>query len=231
MDRKINQFFFDKVARTYDESTAGTWMSPSAVALKTAPLLSRHSNLLDFGVGTGQVLSKLNVSSGCCRVFAVDIASGMIDVCRQKFPFITARQIESVTDIHEFMWPAFDLIVSSGVFEYIERVEEVIGTLRSLLSSRGELVFTYQPIIGGHPTQSRRVSVSHRSDDTVMVVGKGIAQGLETIVHRWHQHEITAFVCAAELEIVEHESFIAHYASAPNLVPKIYNLVRSKYRK
>lgn len=227
---KINRKFFDTISPVYDERTAGDWKSPSAVAAKAKPLLSAQTKLLDFGVGTGAVLTALDASATQSNIFAVDVASGMIDVCRNKFPAADIRQITSASEIITFGWPQFDLILSSGVFEYIERMDSVLCVLRELLNPCGELIFTYQPIVAHHPKQSSRATKTSWTVAFAGSIGLKIAQDIEAISFRWHAHEVHEFCRAAGLEIVHHESFVAYYDSGADTTttPRIYNLVRSR---
>lgn len=227
---RVNNDFFDKISSVYDERTARDWKSPSVVAAKAKLLLGPKTKLLDFGVGTGMVLTELDVSAMQTNIFAVDIASGMIEVCRGKFPAADIRQIRTAYDIRDFGWPQFDIILSSGVFDYIERIDNLLSILRELLSQSGELIFTYQPIVMHHPKQSDRATKIIWTVDFADSVGLNIPQNIEAIEFRWHAHEIHEFCQAAELEIVQHESFVAHYDSGADTTsaPRIYNLVRTK---
>jgi ubiquinone/menaquinone biosynthesis C-methylase UbiE len=229
---KINREFFHTISPVYDKRTAGDWKSPSAVAAKAKPLLSAQTKLLDFGVGTGAVLTALDVSVMQSNIFAVDVASGMIDVCRNKFPDADIRQITSACEISSFGWPQFDLILSSGVFEYIERIDNLLCVLKGILNQVGELIFTYQPIISHHPKQFDRVTKNSWTVNFAGSIGLNITQDIETITFRWHAHEVHDFCRAAGLEIVQHESFVAYYDPGPGTTapPRIYNLVRAKSR-
>ena len=229
---EINAEFFETISPVYDARTARDWKSPSAVAAKVKPLLGAKTKLLDFGVGTGAVLTALNGSVTQSNSFAVDVASGMIDVCRNKFPTANIRQITSASEISTFGWPQFDLILSSGVFEYIERIDSLLCVLKSLLNQFGELVFTYQPLVSHHPKQSDRVTKTPWTVDFAGSIGLSITHDIQAISYRWHAHEIHDLCWAAGLEIVQHESFVAYYDSGSDTtaIPRIYNLVRSKSR-
>lgn len=224
----INRDFFDTISVVYDKRTAGDWKAPSAVAAKAKPLLGAKTKLLDFGVGTGTVLTALDVSAIQSNIFAVDVASGMIDVCRNKFPAADIRQITTAGEISTFGWPQFDLILSSGVFEYIERIDSLLCVLKGYLNQVGELIFTYQPIISHHPKQFDRATKTSWTVDFAGSIGLNITQDIEVIEFRWHAHEVHDFCRAAGLEILQHESFIAYYDLRPDTTPRIYNLVRAK---
>jgi cyclopropane fatty-acyl-phospholipid synthase-like methyltransferase len=227
---KINAKFFDTISPVYDKRTRGDWKSPSAVAAQAKPLLDDTTNLLDFGVGTGAVLSALDVGVNSSKIFAVDVASTLIDEWRRKFPAADVRQIQTACEIGAFGWPQFDVIVSSGVFEYIERIDSLISDLSGLLNRSGELIFTYQPIISDHPRQSDRETKTHWTIDYAKSVGLEITQTLEAVTLRWHAHEVYEFCRAASLQIVQHESFVAFYdlGRETSPTPRIYNLVRAK---
>lgn len=186
---------------------------------------------MDFGVGTGQVLSALDVASTRCNVFAVDAALGMIEACKKKFPDACARQAKTACEISTFGWPLFDVILSSGVFEYVEQIDHVLGELKKLPAPGGELIFTYEPIISYHPNQSARVARTSWTVDYARAIGLNLEKDIEVAKCRWHMHEIEEITCVAGLKILEHQSLIAHYDGTQNhmtRIPKIYNLVRCK---
>tara|TARA_R110002096_G_scaffold169222_9_gene340787 strand:- start:6165 stop:6878 length:714 start_codon:yes stop_codon:yes gene_type:complete len=228
-ENKINREFFDTISPVYDKKTAADWKSPSAVAAVVKPLLGAKTKLLDFGVGTGNLLDALDVCVIQSNIFAVDVSSGMVEVCRKKFPAADIRQIKATCEISTFAWPKFDLIVSSGVFEYIERIDSLICTLKGFLNQVGELIFTYQPIIMHHAKQCDRTTKTFWTVKFAGSIGLKIARDIESIQFRWHTHEIHDFCRAASLEVIQHESFVAFYDGADTTAPpRIYNIVRAR---
>ena len=222
--------FFDTISSVYDQRTVGDWKSPSAVGAIAKPLIGSKTKLLDFGVGTGAVLTALDGSLMQANTFAVDVAAGMIAASRKKFPAVDIRQITTARDIRSFGWPQFELILSSGVFEYIERIDALLYALNGLLNKYGEIIFTYQPIVAHHPKQFDRASRVTWTTEFARSIGLNTSKNIETTEFRWHSHEIDEFCRTAGLKIIKHESFVAYYDLMidKTISPRIYNLVRAK---
>lgn len=227
---ELNTSFFNRLAPIYDMKTSVGWRSPDAVAKKLMGRVRPDTVILDFGVGTGQLLSSLGIDDSHSSVFAVDVAGAMIDMARKKFPRVQYRQLDSLSEIGDLGWPNFEYIISSGVFEYIENVQDLTCALANLLSREGELVFTYQPIISYHPVQGEKsIDVKWSSESSE---NRGV--DLEDVFHvrefMRHPHEMEHYCRKAGLALIEHESFVAYYDrdKLGNAVPKIYNLVRAR---
>ena len=82
------------------------------------------------------------------------------------------------------------------------------------LTPAGDVVFTYEPIIGGFGEQSERhhVAPGRRSDGTAIGITK----------HRWHPGEVDGVVAGAAILVRAHRLFVAYHNPQ---APIVYGIV------
>lgn len=83
----------------------------------------------------------------------------MLTVCRGKYPDIKLfhgdlKAYTAQCDVK------FDLIIASGVLEFIEDLNLLFHDCATLLSETGSCVFTYEPVIEFHKCQSENKSLT-----------------------------------------------------------------------
>jgi predicted TPR repeat methyltransferase len=149
--------YFDWLAEMYDETTAACqWSAPRYLAESGLRLLAPGSRVLDLGVGTGQSSAAfLAAGHQCC---GLDLAPAMLAQARAKHPELLLARADLDCPLG---WPvlagAFDLAISSGVYECLEDPVGFIGRVRANLKPGGYLVFTFDEFVPGHPVQGVRV--------------------------------------------------------------------------
>lgn len=90
--------------------------------------------VLDVGCGTGSLIERIVEKNNAARVYGIDIAPGMIDYCRKKWPKLCFDVCDAAAfDTQE----RFDTIVSNFSMHWIDRVEEVIKRYLSFLEPQG----------------------------------------------------------------------------------------------
>lgn len=102
---------------------------------------SDRLKILEVGCGTGYLTRSIINAFPNARITAVDIASGMIDICRKNIvkenvDFL-CEDIEEVTLNDEF-----DIIVSNATFQWLNNFEKTLKKLCSLLKKDGIICFS-----------------------------------------------------------------------------------------
>lgn len=116
------------------------------------------STLLDVGCG-GAALQRL--LPGHIEYFGVDIASEVITAQRDTSHFEVA-DLEEGQDC--FAGRQFDVVVCSGVFEYIQRRDRFLEFVRSKTAARGHLILSftnrhhYRDLLGIHRYEDPHVN-------------------------------------------------------------------------
>ncbi len=103
---------------------------------------SKDSVILDFGCGTGYYLMPLVKSAK--KIVAIDASKGMIEVLRKRINKYRIKKIKTrIASIENFETKEkFDLILSIGVFNYLDDIELVLSKTYNLLKRGGTFIFT-----------------------------------------------------------------------------------------
>jgi len=159
--------YYDKLASVYDEATGqeGRWTPPSFIYERIKKYLSKESMVLDLGVGTGKSIQFIYESDQYKAIVGVDVSDKMLNVCRENYPSVEAKLVQSVSEI-ENLETRFDVIISSGVLEFVENLQEALVACGSVLRKGGVFAFTYEPIIHNHPIQKYGASETVSSIDS-----------------------------------------------------------------
>lgn len=141
-----NQFveFFDEWSAEYDDSVAGNDLEYKKVFEYYNDILEliafrSHGNILEFGVGTGNLTKKL-IEHGH-HVIGVEPSRKMREIAQKKLPDVT------ILDGHFLDFPyedlAVDTITSSYAFHHLtdEEKEQAIARYARLLPQGGKIVF------------------------------------------------------------------------------------------
>lgn len=96
--------------------------------------------LLDAGIGSG--LSAQSFARAGLRIYGMDFAPAMLDVCRAKGFVAELKQ----HDLLQIPWPypdrTFDHVVCCGVLHFIAQLETVVGEVARVLADGGMFAFT-----------------------------------------------------------------------------------------
>ncbi|GIP32108.1 bifunctional 2-polyprenyl-6-hydroxyphenol methylase/3-demethylubiquinol 3-O-methyltransferase UbiG [Paenibacillus sp. J2TS4] len=115
--------------------------------------------VLDLGCGFGE-LAKYCVDQGAQSVHGIDISKQMLSIAH-KDPRITYHCM-AMEDLF-FERGAFDLIVSSLAFHYVENFKELMMNISNWLTVNGYLVFsTEHPVVLSRKEQSGWIENSDR---------------------------------------------------------------------
>lgn len=135
---------FEEWADSYDESVAGKDPQYAAVFFHYDKILDEvtkysSGNVLEFGVGTGNLTQKLMESNH--KVIGVEPSYAMREIAAEKLPGLCLYEGDFLT------FPSFDdsidTIVSSYAFHHLTDAEkdEAIAKFANLLTEKGKVVF------------------------------------------------------------------------------------------
>lgn len=129
--------FFATKAKDYDTEKSRTQnVSTIAQTILKEVFFSKEMNILDFGSGTGLLLSEIAPYVG--EITAVDISSAMNDVLHSKKEEIKCSlQIVQMDLTKESLEQKFDAIISSMTIHHIEDVLSLFKKFHSLLKDNG----------------------------------------------------------------------------------------------
>lgn len=99
---------------------------------------SKEMHIMDFGSGTGLLLSQIAPYVG--EITAVDISASMTAVLKSKISEIDCKlQIIEMDLTKETLDTKFDAIISSMTIHHIENVQEIFNKFYSLLNENGTI--------------------------------------------------------------------------------------------
>lgn len=99
---------------------------------------SKEMHIMDFGSGTGLLLSQIAPYVG--EITAVDISPSMIGVLKSKMTTIDCKlKILQLDLTKEELDTKFDAIISSMTIHHIENVQEIFNKFYSLLNDNGTI--------------------------------------------------------------------------------------------
>jgi malonyl-CoA O-methyltransferase len=132
---------FSKAALTYD--IYADVQSEVATCLMTGINDRSYGKILEIGCGTGSYTLMLASRFANSYILAVDISPIMIAQAKMNLDRYTQVHFKEADGeyLPAFVSGTFDLITSSGVFQWFENLEEAIQRYSHILSSSGFLIF------------------------------------------------------------------------------------------
>lgn len=114
----------------------------AARLMETLSALPAPSHLLELGCGSGRLTRLMRQRWPSAEIDAIDVAPGMIDLCREAFAD-DPRASFTVADATHFAAPrTYPLIVSSCALHWLEQPERAFRNVRSALAPGGLLAFS-----------------------------------------------------------------------------------------
>lgn len=134
-----NKDFFASKAKDYDVEVSRTQnVSTIAQTILKEVTFSKEMSIMDFGSGTGLLLSEIAPYVG--QITAVDISQAMTDVLASKKEEIPcALQIVQMDLTNETLYQEFDAIISSMTIHHIEEPLALFQKLYTLLKTGGTI--------------------------------------------------------------------------------------------
>lgn len=213
-----NTQYYDKLAKVYDRATEppGAWAPPIYIASVIKANGLAQGRILDIGIGTGRSIETL-YEAGCRDIIGVDCSANMLAECRSKYPDIVLIE-GRFEEVNLTDFAPFDLIISSGVLEFIDDLPVAIRKAAGLLKEGGMFLFTYEPLIDGHEVQREPKSLVVSNQTSEFFVP-------DFFTYRYRPSTINDNIHAAGLTIQSDDEFVS-YKKLDNLI--IYHCILAK---
>jgi len=126
---------YEAVAKTYDKKAlADGWKAHRKLAKLVLKFYkNKNAKVLDLGCGTG--LSSIEFFKKKFNVAGIDVSPGMLNGAK-KYPYekLICQDLEKPLKVED---NAFDIIVLSGVMEFIEKPRDLFVEIKSKLRQEG----------------------------------------------------------------------------------------------
>ena len=131
--------FFKEKAQEYDKESSRTQnVDHIAQAILKDVTFLKEMHIMDFGSGTGLLLS--NIAPHVGKITAVDISSSMNEVLRSKMNTINCKlEIAEIDITKETLDRKFDVIISSMAVHHIENLTDLFKIFYTLLHENGTI--------------------------------------------------------------------------------------------
>lgn len=141
MDLTKKDFFAEK-AKDYDKEKARTDnVSNIANMILQEITYSKDMRIMDFGSGTGLLLSKIAPYVG--NITAVDISKSMNETLESKRDTIDCTlEIKHLDLTTELLNQQFDGIISSMTMHHVENIPKIFETFFGLLNEKGTIALS-----------------------------------------------------------------------------------------
>jgi cyclopropane fatty-acyl-phospholipid synthase-like methyltransferase len=210
--------YYDILSPYYDKATEveNAWTPPRMVQRSCSKLLKDNIRVLDIGVGTGRSIDFIAKSNYQIEIHGVDISEKMLTICRSKYP--ASKLFHGDLKAYRTRGDVpFDLIISSGVLEFVKDLGTFFKDCATLLTDVGSCVFTYEPVVEFHKLQSEEQSLTVTDKNSKLYVD-------DFVTYRRRFLEIQTYLNEANLRVDEFSEFVAYNKGGIDI---IYHLIRA----
>lgn len=135
---------FAEWAPTYDDDTKGDmlWAAPAELTRMLRPHLHPGNRVFDLGCGTGQAAEKLKDLD--LEWTGVDLSTQMLRQARDSGRYRLVRRMNAERKRYPFANAAFDAVVAAGVFEFTDKLGQILKQVRRILAPGGHVAFSVE---------------------------------------------------------------------------------------
>lgn len=211
--------YYDILSPYYEPATAapGVWTPPQVLGSRLLDLSTPNSAILSIGIGTGQELSEVVAAGKYQSITGIDPSAEMLKICAKKFPQATLVHGDVLT-VRLPGLQQFDVIESSGAFEFVADFERLIAWCRAKLKHSGTLLFTYEPVIPGHPIQQEAKSLVVSDPNSKLFVP-------EFYTYRRDPQVVAETLVSNGFKIASEKKFVAYHKGGSEI---LYCLVEAQ---
>ena len=168
--------YFEQFADDYDEAAAVSgWTLNGRLAGALAGAGPVRS-AVDLACGSGATLGELRRTFPGATLTGVDVAPAMVTRAVRTVPDATVVRADVRAFVDRSPGPV-DLVTAIGGLEFVPDLPGLLDGVRRMVAPGGHLVFTYEPLLAGWPSQEERVETNLGSN------------GLELTTFRWEPGE------------------------------------------
>jgi ubiquinone/menaquinone biosynthesis C-methylase UbiE len=140
----MNEYDYKEIANQYDEQVKEYDSYGHDVIFGMCyEYVSPNEKILDLGIGTG--LASIQFSKIGLKVYGLDIAEDMLNVCRNKAFAEELKLYKLSNDNLPYDDNSFNHIISCGVFHFLGDLKNVFSDVARVLRKGGIFGFTIAP--------------------------------------------------------------------------------------
>lgn len=131
--------------RYEDEFEGYDYIAPQKVfnaAAQAVDIAAPEIKIVDVGVGTGWLSQQFRHVNANARITGLDVSEAMIALCRQKNIVDVFQRVDFQTQSIDCADNEVDVVVSSGVFELLRTLDNVISEMVRITKPDGIVAFT-----------------------------------------------------------------------------------------
>ena len=98
--------------------------------------------ILDVGTGTGYVIDKLQCTFPNAKIYAADIAFGMVKISSAKKRINRTSFVQADAEFLPYKNDMFDILISNSVYQWMENYSRGISELYRVIKPSGRFLFS-----------------------------------------------------------------------------------------
>ncbi|MDO9463832.1 MAG: methyltransferase domain-containing protein [bacterium] len=98
--------------------------------------------ILDVGTGTGYLIDKLQYTFPNAKIYAVDLAFGMVKISSAKKHINRTSFVQADAEFLPYKNDMFDILISNSVYQWMENYSRGISELYRVIKPEGKFLFS-----------------------------------------------------------------------------------------
>ncbi len=132
---------FSKSALTYD-NIAGLQFKIADILVSMLDKSKCALKILDVGTGTGYLIDKLERIFPNAKIYAADIAFGMVKISSAKKCINRTNFIQADAEFLPYKNDMFDILISNSAYQWMENYSRGINELYRVIKPEGKFIFS-----------------------------------------------------------------------------------------
>ena len=135
------KFSFSKSASTYN-NIAELQFKIADILVSMLDKSKCNLKILDVGTGTGYLIDKLQCTFPNAKIYAADIAFGMVKISSAKKRINRASFVQADAEFLPYKNDMFDILISNSVYQWMENYSRGISELYRVIKPEGKFLFS-----------------------------------------------------------------------------------------
>ena len=132
---------FSKSASTYN-NIAELQFKIADILVSMLDKSKCNLKILDVGTGTGYLIDKLQCTFPNAKIYAADIAFGMVKISSAKKRINRASFVQADAEFLPYKNDMFDILISNSVYQWMENYSRGISELYRVIKPEGKFLFS-----------------------------------------------------------------------------------------